>query len=300
MRLSILDFLLALSVPVIWGMGFTFAKAGLGEFPPLFLMSLRFSLTALILCWFFPLPRGQFWVLFLLALVRATIQYGLTFTGLKGLNASTAIFLIQLEFPFGALLAFFFFKDRLGWIRSLGMLVAFGGVVMIVGAPSIRTQLFSVFLVISGALTWSLGQVMIKKMSTITGFQLIAWIAVFAGPQMFIASLLIETGHLDALSNATFVGWRTVIYLGLVMTALGYGIWYHLLKKYDVSLVMPFLLLLPVSSVIGAVAFLGERPDMSTITGGLIIILGVTIIIFAGQRMAAAQIDKRTAVQLDE
>lgn len=288
MRLSILDFLLALSVPIIWGMGFTFAKAGLGEFPPLFLMSLRFTLTALVLCWFFPLPRGQFGVLFLLALVSATIQYGLTFTGLKGLNASTAIFLVQLEVPFGALLAFVFFRDRLGWIRALGMLVAFGGVVIIAGAPNIRSQLFSVFLVISGALTWSLGQVMIKKMSSITGFQLIAWIAVFAGPQMFIASLLIETGHLEAVANASFVGWGTIIYMGLVMTALGYGIWYHVLTKYDVNLVMPFLLLLPVSSVIGAVAFLGERPDISTITGGMVIILGVAIIIFAGQRRARA------------
>ena len=294
MRLSIFDFLLALSVPVIWGMGFTFAKAGLGEFPPLFLMSLRFTLTALILCWFFPPPTGQFRIIFLLAMVSATIQYGLTFTGLKGLNASTAIFLIQLEVPFGALLASMFFKDKLGWIRSLGMVVAFVGVLMIVGAPTIRTQLFSVFLVISGALTWSLGQVMIKKMISITGFQLIAWIAVFAGPQMFVASLLIENGHLEAVKNATFVGWGTVIYLGVVMTALGYGIWYHVLKKYDVNLVMPFLLLLPVSSVIGAVAFLGERPDLGTISGGMIIVLGVAIIIFAGQRMAAAQVSKGT------
>ncbi len=69
MRLSIFDFLLALSVPVIWGMGFTFAKAALGEFPPLFMMSMRFTLTALILCWFFPPPTVQFRILFLLALV---------------------------------------------------------------------------------------------------------------------------------------------------------------------------------------------------------------------------------------
>jgi O-acetylserine/cysteine efflux transporter len=75
------------------------------------------------------------------------------------------------------------------------------------------------------------------------------------------------------------VGWGTIIYMGLVMTALGYGIWYHVLTKYDVNLVMPFLLLLPVSSVIGAVAFLGERPDISTITRGMVIILGVAIII---------------------
>ncbi len=167
------------------------------------------------------------------------------------------------------------------------MLVAFLGVGLIAGAPSIRNQLFSVFLVISGALTWSLGQVMIKKMTSISGFQLIAWLAFFAGPQMLIASLLIESGHFESIKNATIIGWGTILYHGIIVTAVGYGIWYHILKKYDVNQVMPFLLLLPVSSIIGAVLFLGERPNLNTILGGAIIILGVAVIIFDGQRIAS-------------
>ena len=283
MRISIKDMGLALSVPINWGMGFTLAKAGLGEFPPLFLMSMRFSLSAVLLCWFFPPPVGQLRSVFIVALVSATIQYGLTFTGLAGLDASTAVLLVQLEVPFGALLAAIFLNDKLGWKRTLGMVLAFFGVSLIAGAPNIRKQLFSAFLVMSGALTWSLGQVMIKKMVTITGFQLIAWVAVFAGPQMFISSLILEKGHLNSLKNATIVGWGTVIYMGIVMTALGYAIWYHLLNKYDVNQVMPFLLLLPVSSICGAVLFLGERPDIRTLIGGVFVIIGVAAIVFLGQ-----------------
>ena len=288
MRITIKDIGLALSVPINWGMGFTLAKAGLGEFPPLFLMSMRFTLSALLLCWFFPPPVGQLRAIFSVALVSATIQYGLTFTGLTGLDASTAILLVQLEVPFGALLAAIFLNDKLGWKRTLGMALAFFGVSLIAGAPNLRKQLFSAFLVMSGALTWSLGQVMIKKMVTITGFQLIAWVAVFAGPQMFISSLMLEKGHINALKNATIVGWGTVVYMGIVMTALGYAIWYHLLKKYDVNQVMPFMLLLPVSTILGAVLFLGERPDIRTLFGGIIIIIGVTAIVFLGQ---ARQLD---------
>lgn len=283
MRITIKDIGLALSVPINWGMGFTLAKAGLGEFPPLFLMSMRFTLSALLLCWFFPPPVGQLGAIFSVALVSATIQYGLTFTGLAGLDASTAVLLVQLEVPFGALLAAIFLNDRLGWKRTLGMALAFFGVSLIAGAPNLRQQLFSAFLVMSGALTWSVGQVMIKKMVTVTGFQLIAWVAVFAGPQMFISSLMLEKGHLNALKNASLVGWGTVVYMGVVMTALGYAIWYHLLKKYEVNQVMPFLLLLPVSSILGAVLFLGERPDIRTLIGGVFIIVGVAAIVFLGQ-----------------
>jgi O-acetylserine/cysteine efflux transporter len=106
---------------------------------------------------------------------------------------------------------------------------------------------------------------------------------------MFIASLLIENGHLESIKNATIIGWGTVIYLGVIMTAVGYAIWYHILKKYDVNQAMPFLLLLPVSSLIGAVLFLGERPNLGTMLGGTIIIIGVAIIVFAGQRMASTE-----------
>jgi O-acetylserine/cysteine efflux transporter len=73
------------------------------------------------------------------------------------------------------------------------------------------------------------------------------------------------------------------------MTTVGYGIWYQILKKYDVNQVMPFLLLVPVSSIAGAVLFLGERPGVMTMIGGTIVIFGVAIIVFAGQRLASME-----------
>jgi O-acetylserine/cysteine efflux transporter len=283
MRITFRDIGLALSVPIIWGMGIVFAKAGLDEFPPLFLMSMRFIVSAVVLCWFFPLPIGQLRAIFLIALVSATIQYGLTFYGLAGLDASTAVLFMQLEVPFSAACAAIFLNDKLGWKRTGGLVVAFFGVALIAGTPSLRNQLFAAFLVIAGVFTWAIGQVMIKKMVKITGFQLIAWVSVFAGPQMLVSSLVLESDHLSLLKNATLIGWGSVLYMGIVMTALGYGIWYHLLKKYDMNQVIPFLLLLPVTSILGAVLFLGERPSIRILIGGVVIIIGVAAIVMFGQ-----------------
>jgi len=283
MRITLRDIGLALAVPIIWGMGIVFAKAGLDEFPPLFLMSMRFIVSAVLLCWFFPPPIGQLRAIFLVALVSATIQYGLTFYGLAGLDASTAVLFMQLEVPFSAACAAIFLNDKLGWKRAGGLVVAFFGVALIAGAPSLRNQLFPAFLVIAGVFTWAIGQVMIKKMVKITGFQLIAWVSVFAGPQMLVSSLILESDHLSLLKNATLIGWGSVIYMGIVMTALGYGIWYHLLKKYDMNQVVPFLLLLPVTSILGAVLFLGERPSIRILIGGMIVITGVAVIVMLGQ-----------------
>jgi len=291
MRVTLRDIGLALAVPIIWGMGITFAKAGLDEFPPLFLMSMRFIVSAVVLVWFFPPPIGQLRAVFLIALVSATIQYGLTFYGLAGLDASTAVLFMQLEVPFSAACAAIFLNDKLGWKRAGGMIIAFLGVALIAGAPSLRNQLFPAFLVVAGVLTWAIGQVMIKKMVTITGFKLIAWVSIFAGPQMLAASLILEKDHLSLLQNATLIGWGSVIYMGIVMTALGYGIWYHLLKKYDVNQVVPFLLLLPVTSILGAVLFLGERPSIRILIGGAVVITGVAVIVMLGQSKAPDQID---------
>ncbi|MEE8274674.1 MAG: EamA family transporter [Alphaproteobacteria bacterium] len=274
-----LDILLAVSVPTVWGFGFIFAKAAMGEFPPILLMALRFTLTALVLVWFVRVPRGLMGRIFVVSLVSATIQYSLTFTGLRDLDASIAIIVVQLEVPFGALLAAIFLKDRIGWRRAFGMALAFVGVGLIAGEPRVQQNIMPMFLVVGGAFTWAAGQVMIKTLGRVGGFTLIAWVAVMSAPQLFVASFLFEDGQFDAIAGAGWIGWGTVVYLGLVMTALGYAAWYHLLGKYQVNQMMPYLLLLPVVTVIGSVALLGERLTLPVALGGGVVIVGVAIIV---------------------
>ncbi len=272
------DILLALSVPLIWGLGFTFAKAALGQFPPLLLMALRFSLTALVLVWFVRPPVGMMARIALIALVSATIQYSLTFTGLVDLDVSIAIIVVQLEVPFALLLSTLFLKDHIGWRRAIGMALALGGVVLIAGEPRLRGDLAPLFLVAGGALTWSIGQVMVKTVRGVGGFALIAWVAVFAAPQLFLASYLFEDGQIEALAAADWLVWGVIIYLGLIMTAVGYGIWYRLLGLYRVNQVMPFLMLLPVTTMISGGLLLGETITMMTASGAAIVLAGVGFI----------------------
>jgi O-acetylserine/cysteine efflux transporter len=68
------------------------------------------------------------------------------------------------------------------------------------------------------------------------------------------------------------------------MTAVGYGAWYHLLGKYPVHQVAPFLLLLPVTTVLGGVFLLGEALTSRLVVGGLLAISGVAAINLLGRR----------------
>jgi len=274
-----LDVLLALSVPALWGLGFTFAKAALSEFPPILLMAMRFTLAALVLVWFVRPPWHLMRHLFWISLVGSTIQYSLTFSGLAHLHASTAILVVQLEVPFGALMAFLLLGERLGAARALGMALAFAGVALIAGQPRLEGDLIPLLMVVAGACTWAVAQVMVKRLGRVGGFTLIAWVAVLAAPQLYVASWIFEDGQLAAVRDAGWVGWGAVVYMGMIMTAVGYGIWYHVLTRHDVNQVMPFLLLLPVTAVAGGVVLLGETLTPWTLAGGAIVITGVAVII---------------------
>ena len=276
------ELLLALLVPLTWALGFTVAKAALDEFPPLLLMSMRFFIAGLILVWFVPIPRHCLKDLFWISLVGSTVQYGLTFTGLSMIDASLGGIIVQLEVPFSVLLAVIIFRERPGLLRIIGMTVSFIGIALIAGKPSLSGELEGILLTASGALVWAIGQIMYKRISSqIDGLTGIAWIGVIAAPQMLIGSMIFETGQVDALMNASWVGWASVVYLGLIMTVVGYGIWFTVLARNPVSHIMPVLLVLPVFTVLFSVLLLGEKPSLEILLGGVTILAGVSLIVFS-------------------
>lgn len=269
---------MALMVPLVWGMGFVFAKGAINHFPPILLMAFRFALTAMVLVWFVPVPYGNLKNIFNVAIVAAAIQYSLTFTGLAGLEAGLASLVVQLEVPFLVLLGALVLKENPGLQKWAGIIISFLGVVLMTQQDSLNGSLGSVCLVVAGCFVWACGQVMIRKLKDIGGLQVTAWVAVFATPQLFIMSAIFESGQITAIQNANDMVWLTVIYLGLVMTCLGYYLWNTLIRRHDVGTVAPFLLLLPLFSLIGGMLFLDEEPTADKLLGGVVILLGVAII----------------------
>jgi O-acetylserine/cysteine efflux transporter len=274
-----LDIAMGISIALIWGMGFVVAKAAIDHFPPILLMSLRFTVTALVLVWFVKPPLHALGRIFGIALISAAVQYSLTFTGMKGLDASVTALVVQLEVPFLVLFGVVLLKERPAMRKYLGILLAFGGVALIAGEPRLGGAWTSLFMVIGGAFTWAFGQALIRRLQGIDGLSMTAWIAVFAAPQLLVMSLIFETDQARAIASAGWVVWSAVAYLGLVMTAAGYGLWYSLLRRHPVNMVAPFLLLLPVFSVIGGVAFLGEDLSVRIALGGAVVIFGVATIL---------------------
>ena len=153
-----------------------------------------------------------------------------------------------------------------------------------IGKVEFGNAWLSVLLVVLGAFTWAIGQILVRKLANIDGLTTTAWVAIFATPQLFLMSFLFEKNQLDLVLNANISVWLAVLYLGLVMTALGYYFWYTLIRTYQVEKVAPFLLLLPVFSLAGGVIFLGEELSFMKVIGGFVVILGVAFVSLEKQR----------------
>jgi O-acetylserine/cysteine efflux transporter len=292
MRLS--DHALVLVVMVIWGLNFAIAKMGLTQFPPVFMMGLRFAVVALVLLPFVRLPREKLAGILLLSFTLGCVHFSLMFSGLKGTDAAAAAIASQTQVPFAALIAAFVYKDRLGWRRALGMALAFIGVVVMVGEPRHSINLLPIILVVAASFMWAVANIQIKELGAVDGFALNAYLGLFAAPQLFIASSFLESGQWEALKNANWVGWSAVGYMAIIVTVVSYVMWYRVLRRYTVNQVMPFTLLVPVLGVLFAALLLDEELTWRIILGGFATVAGVAVIVLRRPKLAEPEAAGKT------
>lgn len=277
--MSLRDTLLVLVVVALWGINFVSSKIGVTEFPPLFLMFLRFTLVAAVLLPFVRVPWGKLRSIAILALILGGVHFPLMFSGIRGLDAATTSVVAQLQVPFASLLAALFFRDTLGWRRAAGMVVAFAGVVLIAGEPRLASSLGPLLMVVGASLAFAAANVQIKRLGAVDGFTLNAWMALFAAPLLLVLSLILEDGQWQAVTHATWQGWAALLYIVVAATIIAYGLWYYLIGKYDVNQAVPYMLLIPVFGVLSGVAVLGEPLTWTLVIGGLLTVAGVGVIV---------------------
>ncbi len=278
--MSLRDLLLASLVMLIWGINFAVSKLGVAEIPPLLFMALRFACVALIIAPFMQPKISQLPGILLLSVTLGVGHFGLMFLGLASMDAATAAIIIQLQVPFSAALAAFFFKEKLGWLRGAGIAVAFSGVALLSGEPTLPGWLPLLWVVGSG-MSFALANVVVKRIGQVNPVLLNGWMALMAAPMLLLLSLIFESNHLEALQNARFMGWFAIVYTAIGASIIAYSLWYWLVRRYEMNQIVPFSLLAPAIGVLAGVVILGETFTWHKAVGGLLTLLGVSLIQFA-------------------
>jgi O-acetylserine/cysteine efflux transporter len=266
---------------VLWGANFAVLKLGLDTLPPFFFVALRLGAVGLLLLPFVGLPkRSQLPGLLLLALLLGVIHFGTLFTGIARSDAATSSIIIQIQVPLSALAAAAYFGDRIGWRRWSGMALSILGIALLVGRPAFQGGWIAVSLILVASVSWVAANMQIKRLAgDIGGWELNAWPALLAAPMMLLLSALTEHGQVDALRNAGTGAWFAMAYQVIVTTALCYGLWFAMMRRYPVTQVMPFTLLEPVFGALTAVLLLNEGWDWQMVLGALVTVSGLAIIV---------------------
>ncbi len=281
--------LMAIGVALIWGGNFAASKYALLHFPPFYVIFIRYLLVVVLLLPFARpsgLKKSQ---LFTLSLLTISLHFTLVFSALwLGLNIGTTVVVIQLGAPFSCLLGVIFLKDLMGPWRTFGMVVAFIGIIVVAGTPEVADNWFAFLLAIAGACAWAGSNVYLKTLGSIPVVPLLFWTGLFSLPQTLCVSLLIEHNHIALLQAAPVTAWFGIVYSAVFSTMLGYGMWYWLLRNYNVSQVTPYSLLVPIGGFSSGIIFFNEQLTLHMLIGAAITIAGVAIITIRRPKLVPA------------
>ncbi|MFC6196806.1 DMT family transporter [Ponticaulis profundi] len=285
--MAIRDFGLFCLICMVWGMNMIVSRWVFiaTDIEPLFYAGMRFGMIALVL---FPLffrrwPSDLF-KLFLISLCIGSAHFGLLFIGLANASASSAAVVGQLAVPFTTLLSILFLNEKVGWRRGLGIVMAFLGVIIISVNPSEFSVSTGLLFVVGSAFCASIGSILMKQITRMPGVHMQAWVGVMSFLPLFVVSAFLEGGEAGlggqfmAFAQGGWLLWLATAFAVLGVSIFGHGSFYVLITKYDVSLLSPLTLMVPVWGVIFGVMLLGEPFTVQFLIGGVVSLAGVLII----------------------
>jgi O-acetylserine/cysteine efflux transporter len=291
--LSIRDLGLVLLICVVWAGNFTAAAQGMQHFSPFLFMILRFLLVLTILLPFVRLPPpGQWGVLILVCLCIGGLHFTLMFWALSRSDDVSSVAIIQQMFiPIAVILALPLIGERVGWITLTAVMVSFLGVLIVGLDPMVLRQLDVLTITLISALFQALGSIYQRRIHGMTVMNFQAWTAIISLPILIAATLLFEQGQAEILRTARWEHWAAVCYSAILASIVGHGLFFFLVQRHPVSVVMPYLQLTPVLAVVIGVIVWGDRPGWRLLVGGFLVIASILLITLrARARVGKAEI----------
>tara|TARA_B100000029_G_scaffold488081_1_gene544238 strand:+ start:4273 stop:5139 length:867 start_codon:yes stop_codon:yes gene_type:complete len=269
--------LIAVLINMLWGSMFIVGTIGLSEFPPIFFTGIRFAILAILLTGFLRIPKKIFLPLLRIGFVMGVGMYLTLYLslGLAENTGAVAVF-SKLEVPLALLLGVALLGERVARKQIIGIIIALLGAALVTFDPAAFDDLPALSWMAICCLFAALGIIEIRRLGKIHPLTLVAWISLISAPVLLATSILFEKDHLAVLQNATWIGWSSLLYTALMSSVVATSGLFYLLQRYPVALVTPFNLLSPIFAVIGGVIFLEDVLTLRLVSGGGLILLGVT------------------------
>ncbi|RKT76954.1 O-acetylserine/cysteine efflux transporter [Terracoccus luteus] len=276
------DRTLAVLVAVCWGLNFPATALALRHYPPLLLVAVRFALIALPTLVLVPRPPIPLRWLVGTGLGIGTAQFAFLYLGMAaGMPSGLASLVLQASAPFTVVLAGVLLRERLTGRQVVGVVVAVGGLGLIAAHRAQVAALLPLLLTLCGALGWAVGNVCSRRAQAPNPFHLTLWMSTVPVLPMLALSLVVEgparigAALGTAFTPAALPALGGLLYVVVVATLVGYGIWNTMLARYPSSTVAPFSMLVPVVGVLSSWLLFDEAIDVVEAVAGVLVVGGV-------------------------
>jgi O-acetylserine/cysteine efflux transporter len=278
--------LAALLVVSIWGFNFVVIKVGLNHLPPLLLCALRFTLAAFPAVLFVPRPAVPLRQIAAYGMFVFALQFAFLFSGMRlGMSAGLASLTMQTQSFITIGLSALLLGERPTRFQVLGASIAFAGICVVGAHIGQDVSVTGLLVVMLAATSWSIGNLLAKKMGKVDMFALVVWASLVVPIPMLAMSLVLEGPDriMESFQSINLTSVFAVAFIAYLSTLLGFSIWNRLLGKYPAATVAPLTLLVPVFGMLSSATLLNEELQSWKIAAFAVVISGLVVNLFGAR-----------------
>lgn len=264
----------------LMGSSFAVGKIGLMYASPLYLVALRFIVAGVVMLIVVlllrrPHPTGKRnWLkIGVIGALQTAGVMGCIFISLRTITASESSILTFTNPLLVVVLGTIFSGIRYKWYQWIGVLLGVIGVSITVGAQ-VEWKIGIVWGLCS-AIFWATATLLVKKW----GVRFDTW--VLSAYQMLCGGIILLL--LSLTLEQPFFIWNhesilILLWLSIFSSIIQFAVWYYVLQHGDPGKTSSFLFLAPFFGVLSGWLLLGETLYVSSIVGGLCIIVGIYLV----------------------
>jgi len=267
---------------VLWASAFAAIRKALQHYAPTHLAFSRFLVASVVLAVVATFSKVRLPVL---SDVPRVLLVGLC--GIAGYNialnygevtvtAGAASFIVNTVPIWTSLLSVILLRESVSPVAWLGIGLSFSGVALIAASESGGFRFGAgAMALVCAAIFQALYFVLQKPLLTKYGAFPVVCYAVWAGTfAMLPFALNLKSGLVTADDSSSVA----VLYLGVFPSTVAYLCWSYVLERMPASRAAPFLYVVPVLTLAIAFVWLGERPAVLSLAGGLLALGGVVLV----------------------
>lgn len=287
--MGIVNWILLLTLSILWGGSFFFVEVVLRELPLLTVVFFRVAIAALVL-WFivflFKIPRPESssaWIaLFFMGILNNVIPFSLIVWGQQYISSGLASILNATTPLFGVLIAGLLLVDeRLSTTKLIGVLLGFTGTAAMLGVgvfQEIGDSLLPQLAVIGAAISYGFASVFGRRFKPMGVHPITTAAGQVTGSSVLLLPIVLVFNAPLSLAFPSTSVWLALLGLAVFSTALAYILYFQILSSAGAVNLLLVTFLIPVSAIMLGYVFLNERLSIEHFLGMGLIGLGMLVI----------------------